>query len=92
MLRVVTVCGMGLGSSMIMKMTVEKALKKLGVKYKVDHWDMGTVKSQGADLIVTTKQFENSFKDKDNLVILDNIMSEEEATRKLSQYLEINNK
>lgn len=92
MLKVVTVCGMGLGSSVMMKMTVEKALKKLNVKHKVEHWDMGTVKSQDADLIVTTKQFEKDFKDTGDVIILDNIMNEQEATEKLSDYLESQNK
>lgn len=88
MLKIVTVCGMGLGSSMIMKMTVENALENLDVNHKVEHWDMGTVKSQSADLIVTTQQFENDFKETDNLIILDDIMNEKEATEKLSKYLE----
>lgn len=88
MLKVVTVCGLGVGSSLIMKMTVGNALKSLGVKHKVEHWDMGTVKSQNADLIVTTKEFKNTFEDTDNVIILENTMNEEEAKEKISKYLD----
>lgn len=89
MLKVVTVCGLGVGSSLIMKMTVNSALKNLGVKAKVEHWDMGTVRSQNADLIVTTKEFEKKLKDFEHVVVLNNVMDENEAKEKLANYLDV---
>lgn len=88
MLKVVTVCGMGVGTSLIMKMTVEKALERIDVKANVEHWDMGTVESQSADLIVTTRDFEKNFKDRENVVFLDNPVDEESAEEKLRIYFE----
>lgn len=90
MLNIVTVCGMGVGTSLIMKMTVDDALKETGVDYKVEHWDMGTVKGKNPDLIVTTTEFEKKFKDLDNVVYLENIMDKEEAKNKLTEYFEEN--
>lgn len=87
MLKVVTVCGLGVGSSLIMKMTINSALKKLGVKANVEHWDMGTIKSQSADIIVTTREFEKKLNHFDHVIALDNIMDEEEASEKLEEYL-----
>ena len=87
MLKVVTVCGMGVGTSLIMKMTVEKALERIDVKANVEHWDMGTVESQSADLIVTTRDFEKNFKDRENVVFLDNPV-DESAEEKLRIYFE----
>ena len=54
MLKIITVCGLGVGSSLIMKMTVDSAMSQLGVKCNIEHWDMGTVKGKPCDLIVTT--------------------------------------
>ncbi|WP_347300043.1 PTS sugar transporter subunit IIB [Dolosigranulum savutiense] len=88
MLKVVTVCGMGVGTSLIMKMTVEKALERIDVKANVEHWDMGTVESQSADLIVTTRDFEKNFKDREDVVFLDNPVDEESAEEKLRIYFE----
>ena len=46
-------CGQGLGSSMIVSMNVEKALKKLGVSgVKVEHTAIGEVTEGSADLFV----------------------------------------
>lgn len=91
MLKVVTVCGLGVGSSLIMKMTVENALKKLNVKSQIEHWDMGTIKSKDCDLIVTTNEFKKNFSDQNNVIYLENIVDDQEAERKLKEYLEANN-
>ena len=44
---IVCVCGLGMGSSLILKMTVDKALKELGCGgHEIEHWDAGTVSSK----------------------------------------------
>ena len=48
---------MGMGSSLIMKMTIDKALRELGVEAEIEHWDAGTVGSKNVDLIVTSEDF-----------------------------------
>ena len=40
MLKIITVCGLGVGSSLILKMTADTAMNQLGVKCKIEHWDM----------------------------------------------------
>ena len=42
-MQIVCVCGMGMGSSLIMKMTIDKALRELGVEAEIEHWDAGTL-------------------------------------------------
>jgi len=51
-LRVLTVCGVGMGSSLILKMTAEKALAELGVPARVEHGDLGSARGAGADVIL----------------------------------------
>jgi len=52
--RVLTVCANGMGSSLILRMTVEAALKALHIEAQVEVSDSGTVETNQADLIVTS--------------------------------------
>lgn len=57
-MRILAVCGMGLGTSLMLKMQVEGVLRELGVKVdSVDVADIATAKAMPADLIVTSPQF-----------------------------------
>ena len=90
MLKIITVCGLGVGSSLILKMTVVSAMSQLGIKCKIEHWDMGTVKGKPCDLIVTTEGFRKNFAGQDNVVFVNNIMDVNEVKGKLKEYLENN--
>lgn len=55
MLKVYTVCVNGMGSSLILRMTVEKALEQLGHEASVTAIDLGNFKGmKPPDLVVTT--------------------------------------
>jgi PTS system ascorbate-specific IIB component len=43
-IRIATLCRMGFGSSMMLKMFIEEILKDLGMKAEVIPWDLGTFK------------------------------------------------
>lgn len=86
MMKVITVCGLGVGSSLIMKMTVDTAMQQLGVKCSIEHWDMGTVKGCPCDLIVTTESFRKNFADLDYVVYINNIVDVGEVKGKLEAY------
>lgn len=51
-LYIATVCGVGMGSSLILKMTVEDALRELGLPGRVEHMDLSSVRSAPVDIIV----------------------------------------
>ncbi len=91
-MKIVCVCGMGMGSSLIMKMTIDKVLRELGVEAEIEHWDAGTVGSKNVDLIVTSEDFAERFADRDNVVYLKNVVNGNEAKEKLQAYLEKMNK
>lgn len=55
-MKIVCLCGMGLGSSLIAKMNVEELLKEIGVKATVETCDVGSIKSEVADYYITTKE------------------------------------
>jgi PTS system ascorbate-specific IIB component len=87
MLKVITVCGLGVGSSLILKMTCEKAFKQLNTKVDIEHWDMGTVKGKSFDLLVTTEAFKKNFTDLNNVVYMKSMVDVNEAREKLEIYL-----
>lgn len=88
-MHIVCVCGLGMGSSLILKMTVDKAMQELGENgHDIEHWDAGTVDSRNADLIVTSDDFESRFAGRDNVVFVSNVVNKEEVKEKLKAYLE----
>lgn len=61
MLKILTVCGAGLGSSFACQMSVEAVLQELGVQAQLDHTDISSVGGQKADIILSGKNFEKQF-------------------------------
>ena len=56
-MKILAVCGFGVGSSLILKMTITKALKELGLDADVVNTDITDAKSYKADAIFTSPQF-----------------------------------
>ena len=56
-MKILAVCGMGFGSSMMLKMTLEKVLKEKGIKADVQTSDFSTAASEPADFIFTNDEF-----------------------------------
>lgn len=51
-LHVLTVCGVGMGSSLMLKMTAEEALRDLGVDARVECTDVSTARSMTPDVVI----------------------------------------
>ncbi len=80
---------LGMGSSLILKMTVDKAMKELGVTgHDIEHWDAGTVDSKNADLIVTSADFQDRFAGRENVIFVKNVVNNAEVKEALKEYLE----
>jgi PTS system ascorbate-specific IIB component len=87
-MKVLAVCGMGLGSSLILRMQVEKALKKLGLPGTVEVADITTARAlaASADLIVTSKELAERMGDLGIPVItISNYMNLEEMIGKIRE-------
>jgi len=56
--KILAVCGMGLGSGLLLRMQAEKALRELGVQADVEVSDMGSARALAstADLILTSEE------------------------------------
>ena len=60
MIKIAAICGMGLGSGLLVKMGVERVLKRSGVderEFLVEVGDISTAKSMGPDLLFTSTEF-----------------------------------
>ena len=90
MLKILTVCGSGLGSSFACQMSVEAVLKELGVEAKLDHTDISSVGGQKADIILSGKNFEKQF-ERINYscpaIFLDKLIDKNEIREKLTPVL-----
>ncbi|BBU95537.1 MULTISPECIES: PTS sugar transporter subunit IIB [Providencia] len=53
-MKITVVCGNGLGTSLMMEMSIKNILKDLQVNADVDHVDLGSAKSTVSDIFVGT--------------------------------------
>ncbi len=53
-MKIMVVCGHGLGTSLMMEMSIKNILKELEVKADVDHMDLGSAKGSNCDIFIGT--------------------------------------
>lgn len=53
-MNIITVCGMGMGSSLVLKMAVDDILTEHGIQANVEACDLGSLDGRNADLVITT--------------------------------------
>jgi PTS system ascorbate-specific IIB component len=85
-MRIVTVCGMGIGTSILLKMNTEKALRALGVDGEVEVADIGTARgvARTADLVLTSADLAEELSGiPTKVVVINNFTSVDEITQKL---------
>ena len=79
-------CGQGLGSSMIVSMNVEKALKNLGITgVSVDHTSLNEISPDFADLFVVGFALAHQMTAYPNKIVLNQLMDMNEITTKLKE-------
>lgn len=90
-MKIVTICGAGIGSSGILKVNVERVLRKLDMDATVVAADIGSVREVAADaqVILTSHEFVEAigttFAD---VIVVQNYFDTEELTDKLRAALE----
>ncbi|MFC0524944.1 PTS sugar transporter subunit IIB [Pontibacillus salicampi] len=79
-LRIMTVCGFGLGSSMVLKMNLESVLKDLRIEAEVFTGDVSSAQSTPADYIFTSKELGDKLKASTAVpvIIINNFVSKDE--------------
>jgi len=88
--KILAVCGMGLGSGLILRMQAEKALKELGLNADLEVADIGTARALAptADLILTSEELAQQLQGvKPRIVTISNFIDLREMVDKLGAAL-----
>ncbi len=89
-LKIVAVCGMGLGSSLILKMNIEKVIKDLNLEADVSTTDISTAKAVigDADIVITSPELAQQIGDvKAKVVTIKNFVNFNEMKEALEKAL-----
>lgn len=92
--KILAVCGMGVGTSMILKMQIQKALNELNINADIDIADISTARglAMSADLIVTSKDLAERMGDvKPPILIVSNFMDLKSMIDGIDKILNTNN-
>lgn len=84
-MKIMTVCGFGVGTSLLLKMTVDSILEEEGINGDVEAIDMTSVCGNSADLILTSKEIGKEIEGQisGKLVYISNFMDKEEVKEKI---------
>ena len=89
-MKIVAVCGMGVGTSVLLKMNAEKVLRALGVDADVEAADIGVARGMARDaqIVLTSEELAPEIGDVSaTVIIIDNFFDLEEITTKLKAAL-----
>ncbi|NYE19224.1 PTS sugar transporter subunit IIB [Microbacterium immunditiarum] len=89
-MKIITVCGMGIGTSVLLKMNAEKALRGLGVDADVEAADIGTARgaARTAEIVLTSADLADEIGDVPaKVIVINNFTNAEEITTKLTEAL-----
>ncbi len=90
-MKILAVCGMGLGSALVLRMQAEKALKELGLTADLEVADIGTARAiaPSADLILTSQELAEQLGTvKPKVVTISNFIDLREMVDKLKAAIE----
>jgi len=87
-MKILVVCGNGLGSSFIMELNVKKALQELGKDIEVAHTDLASAMAEKADIYVGAEDIIDQLDNGDRTIVrIVNMMSISEIQSKLEPLL-----
>jgi PTS system ascorbate-specific IIB component len=84
--KILAVCGMGMGSSMMLKINLLAALKELGVTAEVEHCDINSLRGANPDLIVAAADLAGTCHGHSPVIALTSIMNKTEIRQKLTEF------
>ncbi|HEY8589561.1 MAG TPA: PTS sugar transporter subunit IIB [Naasia sp.] len=89
-MKIVAICGAGIGTSAILKVSAERALQRLGFEADVLASDVDSLGADADDaqIILTTAEHVSSIgRTFADVIVVDNILDQEELTTKLEAAL-----
>ena len=89
-MKIVAICGAGIGSSGILKVNAERVLARLGISADVSAAHLATLATDAANaqIILTSPEFLGDIgKTNADVIVVENYFDTDELTRKLQQAL-----
>ena len=88
-MKILAVCGFGVGSSLVLRMTVEKVVKELGIDAEVENTDLSTGKATPADVYFTSFELQQELEKtiKAPIYPIKKYMDVNEVKKQLNRYL-----
>lgn len=88
-MRIATLCGMGFGTSMMLKLFIDDILKAEGLKAETIPWDLGSFKGQQTDIIVAPVDMAMHLKGAQaKVVLIRNLVDKKEIKEKILQAIQ----
>ncbi len=89
-MKILAVCGFGVGSSMVLKMTIEKVLSLKGIEAEVENTDVSTAQGMTCDVIFTSFELAENLKTNVRVPVIPikRYMDAEEVKAGLESFLE----
>jgi PTS system ascorbate-specific IIB component len=82
-LKIMVVCGFGLGSSMVLRMTLDSVLKEAGIKAETFCSDEATSRGEKYDIVFTSQPLVHLFEGKPQpVIVINNFLSKDEVKQK----------
>jgi len=86
-MKIMAICGSGLGSSFMVEMNIKKVLKKLNIQAEVERSDLSSATPGAADVFVMAKDIAASASvPESQLVVINNIIDINELEAQLSAW------
>lgn len=84
-MKIATICGMGFGTSMMLKLFIEDVFKAESITgHEVIPWDLGSFKGQTVDLVVAPTDMESHLKGSEiKVVYIKNLIDKKEIAEKI---------
>ena len=89
-MKILAVCGMGIGTSIILKMNIDKALANLGVDAETEASDISSARgvAEMSDLVLTSEELLSQLEGVSTPIeVVDNFTDVEEITELLSRHI-----
>ncbi|SCX76393.1 PTS sugar transporter subunit IIB [Alkaliphilus peptidifermentans] len=89
-MKILAVCGFGVGSSMVLKMTLDRVFKQLGIDAEVENTDLTSAKGSSPDAIFTSKEIAKDLEGatKSPVYGITKYMDQEEVKKSVVAFLE----
>ncbi len=87
-MKILCVCGLGQGTSLILRMNVEEVLKELGIKVDVENTDVSSASSMICDYIVTNAVLSSEITNDTPRILVENYFDKEEIKQAIQEKIQ----